>query len=836
MNATDSLNAKIELAGLYENFAITKRSSLIGGILLSGIDPVGVDETRMWKIADLLKTVIQLLPENATLYQYYCHYRGVNISATLRDSDSVNTIVQNRATYLRNKNLSQSFIAHLIELPTPSNLNKFTDLGFIAQLLMTPFDKEARTYIKHALNARNAILMRRSEVESTAQRLQQEITNYKDKLGLVSFDNDVMPGDELWNFFRFLFTLDIGCLHSKSKAPNSQWDVLLGAGEIQNVTIGGTEFLKIQGAKTMYARVGSILGYGESHTPLNGFARGDKPAILCDGNYIIQQRWKPFSKVKQMSVLSGKRSDIHRKTIKFSDAMTGGEGGTEDEKLARLSETDREMLKELNEISSKSDRRMGLYTTRIIVFDENPMLITKTVEDLNLRLSSNSLHAVWETASIKAAFLATMPADKNTHPRHTKKRTEQVAALSHIYQTSSGQKRWKQTGIDEETLITLETTDGKPFGFNPFVGGKCVVIAVGPIRSGKSFVRATLASHNMKYGGYHVSIDVDAGTEPLVDWYSDISALFKISDDPNSGLNLLANARGYEDKPFFEHFFNQLESLIKLNSSDELRTFNLDEQEDLDKALKDLFKLPQERRTLSELILHLQTNAAKKLKRFEQGEMFGNFFDSNSDQTGSIKTRFSAFNLEAIKDNKKLLPIVQSELFFRANRLFEDPTIRHLPKILDIDEAHVLLQKDSASEEIVSVARRIGKYFGGIWLWSQNPEEYEKAKGWGALRTAASALIFMADSEMDVEAYKRTFKLNDGECERIARLTPKREFYLVQRDLGISTALALNVDPTQFVINASQAMEVQIRNDAVAKFPNDRKAATQHAAERMGLL
>lgn len=836
MKPTDSLNAQIQLSGLFDDFAITKRSSLIGGLSLSGIDPVGVSEDRMWKVAELLRTVITLLPENATLYQYYCHYRGVNIEAAPRDYDNVDTIVQNRAEFLRNKNLSQSFITHLIELPTPSNLNKYTDIGFIAQLLMTPFDKEARTYIKHALNARNAVLLRRSEVDATAIKLAQEMTNYKDKLGLVSFDNEKLKGNELWNFFRFLYSLDTNYLDSKNDAPLTQWDVLLGTGEIQNVTLNGTEYLKIQGARTIYARVGSILGYGQSHTPLNAFARGDKPAVLCDGNYIIQQRWKPFSKVKQMSVLSAKKGDIHRKTIKFSQAMTGDDGATHDEKLARLSDVDRDMLKELEDISSKSDGRMGLYTTRIIVFDENPLAITRTVEDLNLRLSSNNLHAVWETASIKKAFLAAMPADENKHPRHVKKRTEQVGALSHIYQTSSGQKRWKQTGIDEEPLITLESQDAKPFGLNPFVGGKCIILGVGPIRSGKSFARATLASHNMKYGGYHISIDVDAGSEPLVDWYDDISALFKISDDPNSGFNLLANARSYDDKPFFEHFFSQLESLIKLNSSEELRKFTLDEQDDLDKAIRDLFKLPEEKRTLGELILHLQTNAAKKLKRFEQGEMFGNFFDSRMDAAGSIKKRFSAFNLEAIKDNKKLLPIVQKELFFRANRLFEDPSIRHLPKILDIDEAHVLLQNPNSCEDIVSVARRIGKYFGGIWLWSQSPEEYEKAEGWGALRTAASALVFMADSEMDVDAYKRTFKLSDGECERIARLTPKKEFYLVQRDLGISTALSLNVDPTQFVINASQAMEQKIRAEAVAKYPNDRKAATKHAAEKMGLL
>ena len=834
---SEPINEHNALVGAFENFAITKSSSLIGGVNISGVDPVGLSPERMKDIAALIKVVVQLLPETASLYQYYCHYQGVKVEFKERGEKKIDAVLKNRQDFLNGRNLANSFIHHFIELPTPSNLNSIKDISFLTNLLNSLINKNARKTLISSLSAQKAVNIRRDEIEQACSRLANEITQYKDKLGLISQDNDKLSIDEVWRFFRFLYNLDTSYLSCQEQAPLSGWDVILSTGEIESVKIGGTQFLKLSGAKTVYARIGSIVEYGGSHTPLAAYSKGDRPAILCDGNYIIQQKWKPVSRLKKAAVTSAKKNDIHRQTVNFTAMVTGSsEGQSEQEKLAKLSDHHRDMLKELQEIEARSDQRLGILTSRVIVFSENPAEVNGWVEDINIRLSSNGLHTVWESAALKEAFHSMLPADANKHPRMHTKNTNHIGALASVYQTSQGQERWQQTGIDEEVLITLETSDSKPFGFNPFVGGKCVVLCVGPIRSGKSFTRATLAAHSKKFGGYHLSVDVDSGSESLVKYFEEDSSLFKITEDANSGFNLLGASNGINDTTFIEHFFNQIEMMLKLNSSEELRSLTVEEQEDIDHALKDLLQQDKSNRTLSNLIVHLQTNAAKKLKRFMKGEMLGNFFDSSTDLSASVDKRLSAFNLEAIKDNEKVLPIVMSELFFRANRLFENPEIRTVPKILDIDEGHVLLQMPNAGEKIVSAARRIGKYFGGIWLWSQSPEEYRKCEGWDALRTAASALLFMPDSEMDADEYKRTFKLTDGECKRIATMTPKKQFYLVQRDLGISTVVNLNVDVGQFVINASQALEKDIRERAFAKYPHDIDMALREAAKNMGLV
>ncbi|MGP4944094.1 VirB4 family type IV secretion system protein [Pseudoalteromonas nigrifaciens] len=827
----ESINELIAPISSFGDLCITKNSSLFGGVSLSGIDPVGTTNEKVIAVAELFKAIVQILPESATLYQYYSHNKGVRVSNRDRDYSKSDALVKRREEFLNKQDLSTSSITHLIELPTSSNLNKLSDISFISNLFSAIFDKQSRQYIKNSIYSRNATLIQRGDLENTAHRLINELKQYKDKLGLVSFDNKMLDGSELWHFLRYLYNLDKRYLANEETPPLTGWDHTLVTGEISPVTILGTRFLKIEGAKTIYARIGSVINYGGEETPLAAFSSGDQPAILSDGNYIIAQKWRPYSRIKKAKETSSRQTDINRKTVKVTSMVTGDDATDE----SRLTDHHRDMLKELQEVAARDDIRLGVMSSKVIVFDENPDNVNKYVEDINIRLSSNGLQTVWESASLKEAFRSILPSDEDKHPRHHTKNSSHVGALASLYQTSQGQPKWLQTGIDEEVLINLQTIDNKVFGFNPFVGGKCVVLCVGPIRSGKSFTRATFASHNTKYGGYHLSVDVDSGSESLVDYFSEISSLFKITDDPNSGFNLLGAARDLDDKTFIEHFYQQIELLLKLNSSDELRKLTTEEQADIDMALSDLLAQPKENQTLSNLIVHLQTNAEAKLSRFKAGNILGNFFDSKTDKTASINTRLSAFNLEAIKDNEKILPIVMSELFFRANRLFEDPSIRTVPKILDIDEGHVLLGMPDAGAKIISAARRIGKYFGGIWMWSQSPEEYRKCEGWDALRTAASALIFMPDSEMNDEEYKLTFKLTDGECRRIAKLTPKKQFYLVQRDLGVSTVINLNVDSAQFVINAAQAMEKEIRAKAFAKYPNDIEKALQEAAKNMGL-
>ncbi|MGZ7144677.1 hypothetical protein ACXWOO_09940, partial [Streptococcus pyogenes] len=76
--------------------------------------------------------------------------------------------------------------------------------------------------------------------------------------------------------------------------------------------------------------------------------------------------------------------------------------------------------------------------------------------------------------------------------------TSQAGATALVFKSSEGIKTWGEQR--EEAVYILESDDGTPFHYTPFIGDKCLVLGVGPTRSGKSFTKNVMAGHFMKYG------------------------------------------------------------------------------------------------------------------------------------------------------------------------------------------------------------------------------------------------------------------------------------------------------------------------------------------------
>jgi type IV secretion system protein VirB4 len=193
-----------------------------------------------------------------------------------------------------------------------------------------------------------------------------------------------------------------------------------------------------------------------------------------------------------------------------------------------------------------------------------------------------------------------------------------------------------------------------------------------------------------------------------------------------------------------------------------------------------------------------------------------------------------AYNLRSLKDNKKILPLIMAELFFRTVRHFEDINALDVPNYLDVDEFHAMSKFDYIVDIIVRSVRTWGKYKGGVGLWSQSAKDFGDLPHWPALRSAASTFFFMADPSMDADLYKEVFLLSEGECEAIRDLRPKREAYIVQRDIGISKKVVLEVEPEQHVISTSRATEAAVRRKNMQRY-SDVEAAIAVTAHEIGL-
>ncbi|MCP5112316.1 MAG: Type IV secretion, partial [bacterium] len=171
----------------------------------------------------------------------------------------------------------------------------------------------------------------------------------------------------------------------------------------------------------------------------------------------------------------------------------------------------------------------------------------------------------------------------------------------------------------------------------------------------------------------------------------------------------------------------------------------------------------------------------------------------------------------AFRDDPKVLRPLLLEIFYRVTAEFEGQANRRLPKLLEIDEAHHALALPSFRDFIVRKVRTWGKFGAGITLWSQSANDYLRTPDWDAIRGAATTFMFFADPRMDAALYKEAFPLNDGHCEAIRNLVPKRELFLVQPEVGVAKKLILTVEPEQYVVNTSDPHEAAQRDELIAR-------------------
>lgn len=816
----------VRLYGGYDSQALSMGSSLIGGISLDGISPNSLTVDERYQYTKLLRSIYQLLPEGSVAYQYYAHHEGMKVELKPRQNERSHVLSQRRAAFLNERRLTTGRLFHFFELPFEAALNKVSSPEFLGHLFSAPFNRNSREIVKTAFFDRSAVTIGRDALEHNSAQLDSELKRISALLGLVSPVNHIMSLQEKWAFFRFLYNLNPDYLSGglKEPVPQERWDSIIPDGDIEPVDISGKSFIKMHGPEPTYARLASIIGFGEEAVTPGVWGVGANPPVLQKGNYVICNRYKKMTSLSSALFFRNKKNELERRSLNVSDMLKGSDNKSALEEKMLQSDSTKELYKELDEIQHLADAE-GFFSSHVIVFDKDPKKVLNVCREFNSSITQSGLQCVWESAGMTEAYNDALPVVEGSYPRNHFFTSSQAGAASLLYKSSGGQPEWQTGNGKEEPFYIFETPDGNPFHYVPFVNGRCLVIGVGPIRSGKSFTKNTLASHFTKYGGFLRTIDIDPGSEPIADFFGEDGGIFRFDPEQTSGFNPFSvtwgRGHGTDDLAFKSHFIQQMRLMAATNETHSMREFTGDEQVELERSLGDILRLPKHLQSLNIYAQHCGKNVNQKLNRFLSEGIYGGLFSSEKDAIGQEQKRVGAFNLAGVKDNKDLLPITMNEIFFRITRLFEDENFRTRPKYLDIDEAHNLLKIKNAREYLVSRVRTWGKWLGGIGLWSQSPQEFNDIEDWPALRSAASTLFFMSDPTMDESLYKETFNLTDGECEAIKTLIPKQQALIIQREINVSQIVNIKVEPEQYVVNTSDPFEATLRKEIMAKHGTD---------------
>lgn len=834
------INEALHLAGAWKDFTLSHAGSLIGGLELSGIDPKGLSEGDFEKASVLLRNLLQTLNQDLVVSQYYWHFEGAQVALRERENPRSNMLSKRRMDFLNTqRNLSSGRLFWLLEAPTAENLNKVLATGTLKALFSAPFERKSREMLKAKLTNWGAWLVEQDELRRQCDLLDSSLEDLDAKLQIVSAVNQRLEIQNQWALFRALVNLRPEYLDSAlgEAVPGDDWDRLLADGDIHPVNIDGMECLKIEGAEPVYARIASMVGYGAEYVPEGMWGRGDVTPILQRGNYLVMTRFSPLTALQKALMLTGKSNELHRSQMKLSSLMKGEDVSSEIERKVNESGILKKKVEELEEAANTPDR-YGHFHSHVIVFDRDPVKLRQTCRQMATALTQSGFHPVWESAGQIDLFPMLLPGYPNRCFRSSEFTTSQAGATALVFKSSEGIKSWGERR--EEAIYVLESDDGTPFHYTPFIGDKCLVLGVGPTRSGKSFTKNVMAGHFMKYGNgqglgsLYQSIGVDPGDEPLAMFFKEDGGIFRIENpETDRGFNPFMASAGVDDAHFTHHMLSQIRIMLKLNDSEALRSLDAHEQRDLDRALQSVLHLPPHMQNMSSLADHCTQGLKQKLGRWVRGGMYGNLFDNEVDGIGQMDKRLAVYNLAGVKDMPELAQLVMNEIFYRVIRLFEDPKYRSVPKFLEIDEAQYIFGIPGSVERAVAKARTWFKHFGGMGFWTQSPEHYMNIPEWNTLRSSASTWIFMPDQEMDKELYQRAFQLKDGECEAIASLTPRKQAYIIQREVGISKTVNINVAPEEYVIATSRPTEAVIVKQMLEQYPNDIDEAVKQMVSRI---
>ncbi|ERK05602.1 hypothetical protein L580_3312 [Serratia fonticola AU-P3(3)] len=786
----------------------------------------------------ILRNIVQLLPANISLSEYYLHHDGAKIKLAERSHPRSQLLSERRQAFLNKvRNLNDSRLIWVIEIMPDENLNSIFSTSFAKNLFNSIFDPDARKRIGLVFKNKDAYMIEVEEYHKLCRKLDDTLNDLDGRLSFFSPDNVNVGVEGIWRLQKFLANFNPRYLTSKPlPIPAENWDqCALDAEDIRNVVIDGVPMLKIESAVPVYVRIASIIQQGQKSVPEGIWASdssGKRPTLLR-GNYVFFSRFTPASALKRSLILTAKENEVYRSQINFVELMNNKVNSERLETKVQQNPYLKKMQEELMDASNSPDR-IGEYVSSVAVFDIEPHKLIEATKEID-RVISDSMTLVWEGVGLEDSYFNMQVCSAKKSYRTMLYNSSQVGATALFYRSHQGIKKWQKGFDTEEALYIFESDDGTPFHFTPTVGEKNLIIGVGPTRSGKSFFKNVIASHFSKLGGMYSALDIDQGTLPLANFFKGDGAAFTLSDDMLSGFNTFATAESANDNDFIIHVIEQVKLMVRFNEREDDMYLTPDETNELADAIKSLlrqqFAADQTGRlsvnTLSTLMAKCGNGIRNKMAAFFDNGYYARLFDNEVDAIGVLDKPVSVYNLAAVKDQPKTAQLVQHEIFFRIVRLFESAKYRELSKMLDIDEAQYTLSVPGAANFSVTKARTWFKHGGGMSFWTQNPQHYSNLEEWETLRSAASVFIFMSDPRANVEHYVSAFGISASEVEIIKNLKRAQQAYIVIPEAQIAKVVNLIVESEQYAICTSTAHEAALAQRIYAETDDIDEAVSQ---------
>ncbi len=148
-------------------------------------------------------------------------------------------------------------------------------------------------------------------------------------------------------------------------------------------------------------------------------------------------------------------------------------------------------------------------------------------------------------------------------------------------------------------------------------------------------------------------------------------------------------------------------------------------------------------------------NLAQRLKKFTDGTFAGLF---NSPTNIDMKNQLVVFSVRDLED--ELRPIA---IYTIVNYIWNVVRSELKKRILIIDEAWWLLQREDSAKFIYALVKRCRKYYLGVTTITQDVNDFLRSPYGQAILTNTSLQLLMKQSPAAIDMVQKTFMLTEGE-------------------------------------------------------------------------
>ena len=231
------------------------------------------------------------------------------------------------------------------------------------------------------------------------------------------------------------------------------------------------------------------------------------------------------------------------------------------------------------------------------------------------------------------------------------------------------------------------------------------------------------------------------------------------------------------------------------------------DERDAFEAIRSLYVLAPELRTLDTLCKTLPRHISNHLKRWTRGEQYP-LFDNPTD-TVTFST-FQCVDFEGMERAGVVLEALLFYLLHRANDVILDEAFATTWKVFIVDEAWRFFKHAATRAYIVQALKTWRKKNASMILATQSMEDLDLE----VLRPVADACptkFLLANPNIDAAVYSDLLGLTPTEQDKVKHLVPKKQF-LLKRD-ALAKVLTLNVDPESYWLFTTNPFEAKRRQD-----------------------